>query len=121
MKTIFFSVLLTLFFSASQQTLSAQNKADEKVSADVSCDSIGTLNGDVIYRYDATLKNNTSSKLKVEYTVFLKAGNMIKKQHSHSTILIPDEELTESNEGQMSESDWSQVTSFRIEWTPTEL
>ncbi|PKP03911.1 MAG: hypothetical protein CVU11_06605 [Bacteroidetes bacterium HGW-Bacteroidetes-6] len=115
MKSIIFRIAIFVFLSGSAFALSAQTKADEMVTADVNCDSIGMLNGEVVYQYDVTLKNNTTNKLKVKYTVFLKAGSTVKKQHNHSTILIPDEELFESHEGNISQSDWNLISSFRIE------
>ncbi len=121
MKTIlsfvcFFSVLM-LF----PNTLLAQETAADKVSADVDCVSTGALNGETMYRYDVTLKNLTQKKLKVNYTVYLKAGDAVKKQHSHSTILIPEEELVEFGESKMKTEDWDKVTSFRVEWTVEDL
>lgn len=115
MKSIIFRIAIFVFVFGGALSLSAQTKGDEMVTADVNCDSIGTLNGEVVYQYDVTLKNNTTNKLKVKYTVFLKAGNMIKKQHDHSTILISEEELFESHEGRISQSDWNLISSFRIE------
>ena len=94
-------------------------KSSDEVAASVNCNSLGAINGIVTYQYDATLKNNTSDKLIVKYNIIFKAGDVIKKQHSHSTLLIPDEKLTESYEDTMNESDWNLVTRCWIEWTAT--
>lgn len=114
-------ILMSAMMLLSQKPVAAQDKSSDKVSADVECVEIGALNGETSYRYDVTLINLTKSKLKVEYTVYLKAGDVIKKQHSHSTILIPEEETIESNENKMRTEDWDKVTIFRVEWTATEL
>lgn len=89
---------------------------DTDVTADVDCQEIGRLNGQVQYQYDVTLKNNTERKLIVEYTVIFLAGSVRKKEFKHSTLLIPEESTVESHDGAIKENDWDNVTRFRIEW-----
>jgi len=130
--TLVLSILLAILFGnnivQSQQkgnlkkgnpSTKVQLKTTEDVTATVDCKSLGTLNGEVSYQYDVTLKNNTSNKLIVKYKVIFKAGDVIKTQHSHSTILIPGEELTETNDGTMKEADWDLVTKCWVDWTAT--
>ncbi len=87
------------------------------VTAEVDCKEVGRLNGEVGYQYDATLTNNTDSKLIVKYDVIFLAGDVRKKTHSHSTLMIPNETLTETHDGKISEEDWEKITKFRIEWS----
>jgi len=95
----------------------AKSLADsDDVTGSISCKELGRLQGVVQYQYDMTLKNNTDVKLKVEYQVILCAGGERKKTHNHSTLLIPGEQLTETNYGSMSESEWDQLTEVKAEW-----
>jgi hypothetical protein len=110
-----FCVLLALISVSAG--VPARETANEDVSADVDCRELGRLNGEVGYQYDVTLKNNTSSKLIVEYNVIFMEGSIPKKNHKHSTLLIPKESLVETHEGTIKEADWDKVTKFRIEWS----
>ena len=107
-------MLVVLFGNTSVQ---AQENKRTDVSAVVDCREVARLNGVVQYQYDATLKNNTASKLIVEYNVIFMQGQVRKKEHKHSTLMIPNEKLTETNEGTIREADWEKVTIFRIEWS----
>ncbi len=90
------------------------------VEGTVDCEEIGRLNGEVGYQYDVTLTNNTATKLIVRYKVIFKAGDTPKKTHSHSTLMTPNENLTETHDDKMSETEWDKVTVFRLEleWEP---
>jgi thermostable 8-oxoguanine DNA glycosylase len=110
-----FCVLLALISVSAG--VPAQETANKEVTADVDCNELGRLNGEVGYQYDVTLKNNTASKLIVEYTVIFMEGTARKKEHKHSTLMIPKESLVETHEGKIKETDWDKVTSFRIEWS----
>lgn len=90
------------------------------VEGTVDCREIGRLNGEVGYQYDVTLTNNTASKLIVKYKVIFKAGDVPQKTHSHSTVMIANENMTETHDDKMSETEWDKVTVFRLEleWEP---
>lgn len=107
-------MLATLFGNTSVQ---AQENTSKDVTADVNCVEVGRLNGEVQYQYDVTLKNNTASKLIVKYNVIFMEGQVPKKEHKHSTLMMPDETLTETHYGKISEAEWDKVTKFRIEWS----
>lgn len=98
-----------------------KSSSPSDVSATVECKEIGRLNGVVQYQYDVTLTNNTKKKLRVDYTVTLYAGDVPKKSHSHSTILIPSENSTETNSGSMKQSDWDLVSRFNVKWSSSEI
>jgi hypothetical protein len=117
--TMMLCILLVIFLG--NTGFRAQEKTVDVVTASVNCTSLGTLNGVVKYSYDVTLQSNTSDKLKVKYTVYFMAGNVIKKTHDHSTILIPKDNVTVTNSGSMNESDWDLITECKIEWTATKL
>jgi hypothetical protein len=85
------------------------------VTGSIECDETGRLNGEVGYRYDVTLTNNTDLKQKVDYKVIFFAGTTPVKEHKHSTILTPKETSTESHDGKMKEGDWDRVSRFRVE------
>lgn len=93
----------------------------QEITASISCTNLGALNGVVSYQYDVTLKNNTSDQLSVDYTVKFMAGNVVKKEFNHSTILINGDNLTESHFGTMLESDWNLITECKVEWTATKM
>ena len=86
------------------------------VSGTVECKEIGRLSGEVEYRYDVTLTNNTGSKQKVKYDVIFMAGDVPIKKHSHSTLMTPNETLTETHDAKIVEADWERVSKFRLEW-----
>jgi hypothetical protein len=119
MKTPFLSLAsaLMLIFTAGSQFSMAEEKQNEVIAASVTCTPLGALNGEVSYQYDVTLQNNTNEKFLVDYTVIFKSGSIVKKSHSHSTILIAGESLTESHTGKMSESEWDNISECWIEWS----
>ncbi|HPB01666.1 MAG TPA: hypothetical protein PLZ67_01805 [Bacteroidales bacterium] len=123
MKTLQFATLICIMIiglAGNKKALAQEQQ--ESVTVSVNCKELGRLNGEVSYSYDATLKNNTAEKLKVTYRVIIKNGDTSVKTHNHSTVLIPDEELTETNDGEMSEEDWDKSTDVWIEYdTPTVL
>jgi hypothetical protein len=94
---------------------------EDDVTGTLNCKELGRAQGLVQYQYDVTLNNNTDVKLKVDYQVILLAGDVKKKVHSHSTLLIPKEKLTETNYGSMNENDWDQITGCNAEWQWNQL
>ena len=100
---------------------SLSQEKEEVITATVECKEIGRLQGVVEYQYDVTLTNNRKVKFKVDYDVIFLAGTIRTKVHNHSTILIPAEELTETNVGSIKESDWNKIDTYRVEWRANEL
>ena len=108
--TIILTILLiTLFGLTGAQASHATARVD--------CKEISRLNNQVQYQYQVTLENNTASKLLVNYNVIFMAGQVPRKNHRHSTLMIPHETLTETHEGVMSVTGWDKVTGFRVEWS----
>jgi hypothetical protein len=87
----------------------------DMITASITYESLGSLNGTTNYQYEVTLTNNTSSKQTVDYVVYLKSGNVIKKSHRHSTILTPNETEVSTHEGNMSDADWELVNGCYVE------
>ena len=108
------AVCATLVAFPGSKSLSQEALPD--VSGTVDCKEVGRLNGEVGYQYEVTLTNNTESKLIVKYNVIFMAGDVPIKNHNHSTLMIPNETLTETHDGKISEAEWDRVSSFRVEW-----
>jgi hypothetical protein len=116
-RALLASFCMALALYSVETGVSAPTAPPEDVTADVDCREIGRLSGDVEFRYDVTLNNNTDRKLIVEYTVIFVAGSVRKKEYRHSTVLIPKESSVESHDGTIKEADWDAVTRFRVEWS----
>jgi hypothetical protein len=116
-KKIVLMLCILIGFLFCNLSVQSNENASPDVTAAVDCKEVGRLNGEVEYQYDATLTNNTDSKLIVTYEVIFMAGDVRKKTYNHSTVMIPNETLTETHDGKISEEDWDKITRFRIEWS----
>jgi hypothetical protein len=112
--SILFAVL---FFNVQFSNAQTDLDQSEVISASVNCSYMGEVDGTVIYQYDVTLRNNTDEQLTVYYKVYLNSGSLVMASHSHSDILIPGEELTNSFQDSMSSDDWEKVSVCKIEWS----
>jgi hypothetical protein len=121
MSTKTIATLLSIVFVTLFGHINVQAQEDKaqtpNVTATVDCKEVGRLNGKVQYQYEVKLTNKTASKQLVEYHVIFMAGDVRLKTHDDSTLMIPHENLTETHDGTISETDWERVTSDRIEWS----
>lgn len=109
--------MIAIFFMTILSAFTSQDSFKEDIiSASISCDALGAENGTMYYQYEVTLTNNTSSNQTVDYTVYMKSGNVIKESHNHSTLLIPNETVIETYESTMMEEDWELITGCTVEW-----
>jgi hypothetical protein len=118
MNTRTIATLLSILFVTLFGHSSVQAQEDTSaVTATVDCKEVGRLNGKVQYQYEVKLTNKTASKQLVEYHVIFMAGVVRVKTHDDSTLMIPHENLTETHDGTISETEWERVRSYRIEWS----